>query len=294
MADVVRLGRPPSKSAHNSYDKSYTNQDAVTMNSDHYSEKPSQAELHHDLRPQNASNVSGMIYKSDTTVGQNALLDEQPKVASLSSVLDASIVPDSDMYSNQSNFYDNGSDLSRNYDSENIQASEAHVTNENLTLDNTVSAYVSNGQKIITDVVGASHSNGIETGCGSNSSDRSYSAALTDNDVVAAKLQHLSLEKEDPENNSTVVLPSHLQALAADCSHLSFGTYKSGNDSASTGLLPSNQLKEDLQEATTTLDDFPAGLLETRYEGFHIISIYLSLCVMAASNTFFNAQEFRL
>ncbi|PON69460.1 GBF-interacting protein [Parasponia andersonii] len=276
MADIVRMGRPPSKFSLNASETSFTNQDAGTMNSDHYYENPSevlapnQAELPLDLHPKKASNVSVTIYKSGNTIGQNAFVDgqhvvERPTAASSSSILEASVVLDSDMYSSQSKFYGNGSELSRNCVSENIQASEMQFTNEKIISDNTISVYASNRQKIVTNVVGASQSDDSETGSASNLSDPSYPAALTDNDIVAAKLQNLSLGKEGPENDSTIVLPGHLQALAADCSHLSFGTYKSGNNSSLTGLLQSNQLKEgDLQEDSTTLDGFPAGHLETR------------------------------
>lgn len=282
MADVVRLGRPASMCSQISSDTSYTHQDTVTTNSDHFYEKPSQvlaptqAELYHDLHSNNASNISGMINKSDITVGQNDFLDEQPVVeqptaASFSSISEASVRPESEMF--ESNFYGNGSEPSRCIASEIIQASEARVTHANISSDNIISAYASNRQKIITNSVGASHSDDSETGSGSNLSNPSYSAALNENDAVAAKLQHLSLGKDDPENNSTLVLPSHLKALAADCSHLSFGTYKSGSNIASTGLLPSNQIKDDLQEASTTLNGFLAGRLETRYGSFSLVII---------------------
>lgn len=56
MADIVRLGRPSSKHSHiSSETTSYTRQDAVTTNLDHYYEKSSQAptttqvELHRDI-----------------------------------------------------------------------------------------------------------------------------------------------------------------------------------------------------------------------------------------------------
>ncbi|XP_062105749.1 uncharacterized protein LOC133817290 isoform X2 [Humulus lupulus] len=262
MADIVRLGRPSSKHSHiSSETTSYTRQDVVTTNLDHYHEKPSQAsittqaELHRDLHPQNALNATGMINKSDTTVGHNAFLEEQSTASSLLANFDASAVPDSDKYVSQSNLYGNESELSRNSGLENILASEERDADQIPNSDDIVSSNASSRQKNVTSSVGVSHSDLTETGSGSNSSD-----ALADNDV--AKFQHLSLGKEDSENN--LILPSHLQAFTADCSHLSFGTYKSGKSSASIGLLPSNELNGDLQEASTMLGDFPAGHLETR------------------------------
>ncbi|KAF4373227.1 hypothetical protein G4B88_007240 [Cannabis sativa] len=259
MADVVRLGRPSSKHSHVPFEStSYTHQDAATTNLDHYYEKPSQAstktqtELHHDLHPQNSSNV--MINNSRTTGSQNAFLEEQSTAPSLLSKLDSSAVPDSDKYFTQSNLYGNESELSRSSGLENILASEEH--DADLNSDDIVSANASSRQKDVESSAGVSHSELTEIG----SSSKSSSDALADNDV--AKFQHLSLGKEDSENN--LILPSHLKAFSADCSHLSFGTFKSGKCSSSTGLLPSNELNGDLQEASTMLDGLPAGHLETK------------------------------
>lgn len=61
-----------------------------------------------------------------------------------------------------------------------------------------------------------------------------HPASLEDNVLsVTANLQQLHIRKEETakrsiEDSSSLVLPDHLQAFAADCSHLSFGTYKSG------------------------------------------------------------------
>ncbi|KAK2387402.1 RNA polymerase II degradation factor protein [Trifolium repens] len=62
---------------------------------------------------------------------------------------------------------------------------------------------------------------------------------------VALDLQRLSMEESHlkaPSSEDTVVLPNHLQALAAECSHLSFGTYKGGNNSSSSGNSAPNNL----------------------------------------------------
>lgn len=297
MADVVRLGRHSSKSSQISPEASYTHPDAVMENSyDHYPKPPSQvsapiqAESHHDLHPQNASNLSRTIYKSDVTGGQKAFLDEWPVIehpsTATSSNLDESVCPDADIYSNQSNYYSNGSKLSRNCLSDSVQSSDWNVTDEIITTDRIVSASASSVQKSVTNDSVASQCDDSEPGSGSNLSDPNYSAPLTDKVIAvpsaAAKLQHLSLGEEEPESNCAVVLPSHLQALAADCSHLSFGTYKSGNSSASTAPFSSNQSKEDRQEAPGTLDGLSAGPLETRHEGFYLVSINHTPSVMSS------------
>ncbi|GAU32925.1 hypothetical protein TSUD_152860 [Trifolium subterraneum] len=73
---------------------------------------------------------------------------------------------------------------------------------------------------------------------------------------VALNLQRLSMEESHlkaPSSEDTVVLPNHLQALAAECSHLSFGTYKGGNNSAN--LAPNNLSRSGLEMKSAAVDD---------------------------------------
>lgn len=86
---------------------------------------------------------------------------------------------------------------------------------------------------------------------------QNYSASLNDDVVSAlssavANLQQLNIGKEEPvmpptENHSAVVLPNYLQTFAADCSHLSFGTYKSGVTSASPTVVAFNPIESNLE-----------------------------------------------
>lgn len=281
MADVVRLGRHSSKGSHIS---SHAHQNAVTANSNQYYQKPSQAsapiqtESHHNVHPlQNDSNVSRTIDKPDISVGQHAFLDEWPVVEHPTAASGSSVAPDANIYSNQPNHYDNGSQLPRNRHSYSVQASDGNV-DEYITPDHIISASASSGQKSVTNDSEASHCDDIEPGSASNLSDPSFSIPLTDDvtavSSAAAKLHHLSVEEASLETNSAVVLPSHLQALAANCSHLSFGTYKAGHNSASAVLFSSNQLKDDSQEASRWLDGLSAEPLERRHDGFHLVLMY--------------------
>lgn len=117
------------------------------------------------------------------------------------------------------------------------------------------------------------------SGCGSNLSIKNLSVCSTDNISVAVSsaaenLQRISLGKGDPEDNHTVVLPNHLQALAVDCSHLSFGTYKSGTGSSLASPLSSNQLKDDLEGASTTIDSLSSRHLNLGHRCFSLVSIH--------------------
>ncbi|KAK4766479.1 hypothetical protein SAY87_008121 [Trapa incisa] len=64
-------------------------------------------------------------------------------------------------------------------------------------------------------------------------------------------LEGKTLADQTSVDAGAVVLPSHLQALAADCSHLSFGTYKPRSSSTTTGLPLPNSSSNDSKMSTT-------------------------------------------
>jgi len=79
------------------------------------------------------------------------------------------------------------------------------------------------------------------------------------------------------EDDPAVVIPIHLQALGADCSHLSFGTYN-GSSTASSVLLNSNHLsKSDLEEKSAAVDDSSAQFLDARH--FFIFLFHFQLLI---------------
>ncbi|XP_039053553.1 uncharacterized protein LOC120195677 [Hibiscus syriacus] len=98
----------------------------------------------------------------------------------------------------------------------------------------------------------------VSTSLGSNASPPNSSAPLSNDATKAASsvsvnLQHLSLGKEEgaatpKENNCGVVLPDYFQALSVNCSHLSFGTYKSGKSTALPQPQTSSSLTNKLEE----------------------------------------------
>ncbi|XP_015880155.3 uncharacterized protein LOC107416203 isoform X1 [Ziziphus jujuba] len=305
MADIVRMGRPLyNKGSHSSSETSYVHEDGVAPNSCHYYAKPSQVpapfqpELHLDLDSQNPSNVPEMICQSGVTAYQNASVDEWPVVEQLtaahgSSAVEASAASASGMYSNESNIYGNGSHLSWNHQSDDGQVSEGDYTRKKLGSDciNSVSASSSSEHKFVGHAAEASHCDedlvkdssssdshvptykceeASGSGSGSNVSKKNNSVCSTENVIVdvssaAENLQNLSLGKGELDDNFSVVLPDHLQALAADCSHLSFGTYKSRVSSALTRSLPSNQFEDDFEGASTAMDGLTRGHLNTRH-----------------------------
>ncbi|VVA38937.1 PREDICTED: GBF-interacting 1 [Prunus dulcis] len=273
MAEIVKMGRPPSKGSHISSDTS-SHQDAFATNLCNCRVESSQTsafmepEMHQCMHSQNPSRVSEMIHKPGDTSGQNAFHDEwpvieQPTAASRSSVSSANV----EIHANESNLYINDSNMPRDCQSHKVQVSEGNYSSQNLSSDHNAYAFASSRQKMVDASGGRSYcvddlssnsssydshrsayENGEGTGFGSNVS---YPNRSVSNDVAVAvssatmNMQQLNLGKEEPTENCAVVLPNNLQELAADCSHLSFGTFRSGPSSAFSRS-PSNSLKNDL------------------------------------------------
>lgn len=66
------------------------------------------------------------------------------------------------------------------------------------------------------------------------------------------------LPEQTSEDAGSVVLPSHVQALAAGCPNLIFGTYNSESSSTTTGLhLPNTMNKIDSEKLSTSSSTHP-------------------------------------
>ncbi|KAM5580044.1 hypothetical protein ABKV19_009669 [Rosa sericea] len=239
MADIVKMGRNPSKGSHISSETSSLHQDAFETNSFNY-------------------NV-GSSQNSGDTAGQNAFRDEwpvieQPMAASVSSALNANV----EAHTNRSNSYNNESNMPRDYQSDKVQVSEVDFSSENRSSDHNAS-----GRPKIVDASGG-RSYRVDN-LSSNSSSFGSHRRTNENVEATMNMQQLSLGKKEPEDQCTVVLPNNLQELAADCSHLSFGTYKSGHNAASK----SQSFQNDLGGACAGIDASFSGHLDTRNSGYN-------------------------
>ncbi|KAL1562603.1 hypothetical protein AAHA92_05167 [Salvia divinorum] len=93
---------------------------------------------------------------------------------------------------------------------------------------------------------------------------------------VTRNIQQLSVEKDDTgfpseENTPSVVIPDHLQVQAAECSHLSFGSFGSSmNASYPSGALTSAPVKSNLDEGHNEADTSSAGHADTRQSEYYI------------------------
>ncbi|XP_068335781.1 uncharacterized protein [Pyrus communis] len=282
MADIVKMGRPPSMGSRISSDTSL-HQDAFSTNSCNSHIESSQTEMHQYMHFHNP-HVSEMMHKTGDSAGQNDFHDEwpvieQPTAANRSSAVNA----------NQSKFYINESNVPRDYQSLKVQLSEGNISSESLSSD--CIAFASSRQKMVDGSGGKSYyvddlssnsssdeshrsayENGKGTVIGSNAPYPNHSAS---NDVAVAsatmRMQQLNLRKEEDQDNCAVVLPNNLQELAADCSHLSFGTFRPSQSSALSSK-PSNSLKNDLGGSSAGeagVDVFSAGRLDTRNSGYN-------------------------
>ncbi|XWS41038.1 hypothetical protein CRYUN_Cryun17cG0046700 [Craigia yunnanensis] len=286
MADIVRMGRPQSKGSQMPCETSYSPQDAVPPNSAIYQMKPSLATspsqfgTHQDLHSSNLN----MTCESGKKSSQHDFDNEWP----VNDPITASSDIGATMYSNQSYLHSNRANLSSNCWSDNIIASESNAVWENLSSDHVSSAQASNKQIFMSDSGGTSKHDddlckdasspdshrliyepreGISRG--SNISVPNPTASLTDDAIkavssAAVNLQQLSLGEEravtPTEDNLGVVLPNYLQTFSADCSHLSFGIYKSGKSTALSRPQASSSLTNDLEETLTTSNGRPSTM----------------------------------
>lgn len=94
-------------------------------------------------------------------------------------------------------------------------------------------------------------------------------------------MEESKLEVPSSED-SLVVLPNHLQALAAECSHLSFGTYKGSNNSSSSAIFAHNNLsRSGLEMKSAAVDDSLAQFPDARHFLFRFQLMILSALAIA-------------
>lgn len=163
MAEIVKMGRPPSKGSHISSDTS-SHPDAFATNLCNCRVESSQTsaflepEMHRCMHSQNPSHVSEMIHKPGDTSGQNAFHDEWPVIeqstaASRSSVSSANV----EIHANQSNLYINDSNMPRDCQSHKVQVSEGNYSSQNLSSDHNAYAFASSRQKMVDASSGRSY-----------------------------------------------------------------------------------------------------------------------------------------
>ncbi|KAJ7960666.1 GBF-interacting protein 1-like [Quillaja saponaria] len=276
-ADIVRTGKP-NKGSQTSTETSYASHDAGSHHRAINSlvSGPTQPELTWASGHQNHSGQC--VFHDEWPV------DEQPLANKMSLIANAFAASDSNVPSDHSNPHD--SNLLGKHNSDAVHVPER--SSENNKSDNLGSDFTSSSPTIMNNDGWASCCNNDLNNISSYDSQRctyeshkgaghdsllsySYHPDLTGNAVIdvssaAGNFKQLSLrdfklEVPPTEDNHTVVLPDHLHALVADCSHLSFGTYNSGSNLASVPPAP-NLSKNVLDETAREIDSSSSGFLD--------------------------------
>lgn len=100
-----------------------------------------------------------------------------------------------------------------------------------------------------------------------------------------ANLQHLSIQEEDrkpsyEEDGPSVVIPDHLQVQSADCSHLSFGSFRSG---LATGISRSRSSRNNMEETPIVDDASVIRKADMRYAtSSKFLVIYHVFCLLSS------------
>ncbi|XP_021593249.1 uncharacterized protein LOC110600676 isoform X4 [Manihot esculenta] len=283
MADIVKMGRPRAWDSYMADETSNTLQDTNARDSLHCflkvfhdsSSSPSLG-VHQDLQCPHPASVPKTLHQSDNITNQHNFDGEWPAIeqqadVSRSSILSSSTTSSIGMLPNQCHLFDDGINLPKNSQPE-VQVSERNVACKILGSNCFEFDSPSNGWGKLTSARGASHSNDGSLkdmisydshGCMNElhegreicSHDYFANGSAPLNDIAsstAVSLQQLSLGKEakfvrTSEDDCALVFPNDIHTLGADCSHLSFGTYKSGVHAASSVPLASKPSKSNME-----------------------------------------------
>ncbi|XP_020230526.1 uncharacterized protein LOC109811252 isoform X2 [Cajanus cajan] len=143
----------------------------------------------------------------------------------------------------------------------NCELDAAPVSWGDVSGDDAVSASISSKHSILSSNTGLqSHS---YSNLGNTLSSDLFSSHGHHEDVSSAAtiFQKLSIGESKQkvptfEDDPEVIIPTHLQALGAECSHLSFGTYNGSSSSASSVILTSNHIsKSGMEEKSAAVDN---------------------------------------
>ncbi|CAB4276363.1 unnamed protein product [Prunus armeniaca] len=278
MADIVKMGRPQAKT-------STTPKPPNHSGNHHDVVAPSEAAFHHNLHPSqdHVPKVSATHTEPGAAASQYLSPNDEwplidPPSVSMSSVLGAPT--NSEMYADSSNL-----PLDRTNQHRISQLDEVQVEE-----DGSVDAFPSHngptsvsGRHIQEDNSGGASAfdNSLYEDINSYQTQRhafEENEAEDEASSVAANLQQLNLQNDDrgapPEDdNPPVVIPNHLQLHTPDCLNLSFGSFRSGTDSATSSSRP---LQSNVEETSGAVDVSAIGHSDSRnpeyYGDEHLIN----------------------
>ncbi|KAK1303058.1 hypothetical protein QJS10_CPB12g00642 [Acorus calamus] len=257
MADIVRMGRPQSKTTSTpstmgiSHAAHAVVSDTSNNNVNHSLLSTSfPSELHQNLHSSHvpSSSARDMVHEQGISLTKNVSPNDWPLVEQ-SSVGNVTFVMES---SGTSTAYDDPSSKSVcNVNEDNLhqssqvdddQVRETNIDGKDLSGD-PVESMPSPDEQVLVDASRA------ET-------------RFNDNSLNVSSCHPQGIEYEQhPENNPAVILPDHLQISSVDCSHLSFGSFGSAISGPFSGSFPSAAVRNDL-EASAAANTNPDNNLE--------------------------------
>ncbi|CAK9139273.1 unnamed protein product [Ilex paraguariensis] len=260
MADIVKMGRPHGKTSsmsnpsHHSVNHLYGQGTSSTASHPDFHSSEDHASEDSAINPE--TGVASALHVSSDDEWP---LIEEPPAASVPSVLKPP--PDSELHPDASNL-----PFDRTKRRVRFQVNEVHeaaVPIENLSANHVGSASVSS-RKILEDNAGgaALYDNDAYKNMGSyhpqsrtfeHQEDGGVSVASVTTNLEQVNIQADQRAPPDEEGPS-VIIPNHLQVQTADCSHLSFGSFRSGINDAFSGPFASRPLKTDMDEASSDAD----------------------------------------
>ncbi|XP_028777907.1 uncharacterized protein LOC114734444 isoform X2 [Neltuma alba] len=237
MADIVRMGKP-SQDAISHHSKSL-GVSALTKPesslSSHYYNQTHQQDFNHEWPVIEQPVVGNELHASKLPALSNAN------------------VP-SDHFNPQSD----KDSLFRSCVPDEAQVPLQDIASDNVDSDNIESGFLPSRHPTMNNTGLASHSNyNLRSTSSTNShssSDHQKDVSLAASDIQRLSLRDSKTEVLSMEDNSALVLPSHVQGLTDKCSHLSFGRFNSGSNSTSSATLASHALNSGSGEKAAAVD----------------------------------------
>ncbi|OAY29101.1 uncharacterized protein LOC110601137 isoform X2 [Manihot esculenta] len=270
MADIVKMGRPHNRAS------AMPPHHCVNH---HHASAPPLAASNNDFPENHAANMSEINSEPELSASQHVHPDDEwpsiqePSASTMPSILEAP--EDSEVYADQSNFPLDRVNQHMKSELDDVQpAEDGHV--ETLNGDHVGPASVSSRNIQEDGSVGSSiFDNNLYGNVSSYQPPRhAFEHEAEDGaSSVAANLHQLSLQSDQglppEEDNPSVIIPNHLQVHAQNCSHLSFGSFRSGISSAFSGPFASGPLKNNPEETSEVVDASSAVHPDTRNSEYY-------------------------
>ncbi|CAH9079486.1 unnamed protein product [Cuscuta europaea] len=256
MADIVKMGRPPTKQNVNSnhnHDHGHSYHAAHHFCNDHASRN---SEIHLDS--------GACSIQHDSNNSDEWPLIEQPPASILHHNSEAAVEPQP--YPGSSNVAFDRSN--QHFQVDEVQEIEDHGLN--------ISTRRMPSSGLIPDRF-SEDSSGLQSQQDNDSDtyghkDHNSSLVVQEFSLAAEKMQQLTIHKDHAppeEEGPSVVIPDHLQVQIGDCSHLSFGSFGSGMNATLSGHSASSPSKNHVEEVVENAEDSPMGQLPTRNSEFY-------------------------